>query len=127
MWLYTTNKDVEIYLLFLIHYTIVAFESHFCIDTAGVNKETVILCFLFWLETLERWYSLELPHVTSTLNLLFNPKTPSVFPHPYKLAESTFILGVSVVFSQFCNQNSHRWDVAFCAVTSGALLFAYDP
>ena len=61
------------------------------------------------------------------------------FSHRYRLGEFTFILGmlgVIFIFISFfdeislCEQNSPRWDAAYCGVsgvTSGAIRFAYVP
>ena len=53
---------------------------------------------------------------------------------PYQLDESTLIFrGSRDIFSSFFDeifvskQNSLRWDAAFCGVSSGAIVFAYDP
>ena len=60
---------------------------------------------------------------------------PSFNDH-YHLHDSTFILGESGEIFNFISffheiplskQNSHRWDVTFCGVTSGAILFACFP
>ena len=66
-----------------------------------------------------------------------NPYLTNGVSHHYHLGESSFILGASGrTFANFIpffffdliplsKQNSHRWDAAFCGVTSGAILFAY--
>ena len=66
-----------------------------------------------------------------------NPYLTNRFSHHYQ-GESTFILrgvtvGVMFIFLisffdeiSLCKQNRTKWDAAFCGVTSGAMLFAYD-
>ena len=71
-------------------------------------------------------------HVMNELN----PYLTNGFSHHYQLDESTFVFrGVRsdfLSFNQFFDenslskQNSPRWDAAFCGVTSGAIMFAYD-
>ena len=67
-----------------------------------------------------------------------NPYLTNGFSHHYQFGESTFTFrGVRSDFIYFfflshfsmkilCKQNSLRRDAAFCGVTSGAMLFAYD-
>ena len=53
-----------------------------------------------------------------------NPDLMNGCAHHYHLDESTFILGVSGMIFNF---HINFWNVAFCAIVSGAILFAYVP
>ena len=65
----------------------------------------------------------------------FNTYVTNQLSHPYRLDEFIFIfcgirscIILSFIFDEngVSKRKSPRWDAAFCGVTSGAILFAYE-